>query len=66
MGGFGRVAFRRVAQDEFWKAHVRGVRIKDAASEAGVDYRAVREWVIHSDGIRPRRRPQTGRFLNSA
>ena len=64
--GFGRVALPRAAQDEFWKAHARGVRIKDAALEVGVDYEAAREWVIQSGGIRPRRRPPSGRFLSLA
>jgi len=43
--GVGRVALPRAAQNEFWKVHARGVRIKDAALEAGVDYEAAREWV---------------------
>jgi hypothetical protein len=49
--GFGRVALPRAAQDEFWKAHARGVRIKDAALEVGVDYEAAREWEL-DPGIR--------------
>lgn len=41
--GFGRVAFPRAAQDEVWKAHARGARIKDAALKLGVDDEAARE-----------------------
>lgn len=66
MVGVGRVALPRAAQDEFWKVHARGVRIKDAALEAGVDYEAAREWVSQAGGIRPRRRPPSGRFLSLA
>ncbi len=64
MVGVGRVAAPRAVQDEFWKVHARGVRIKDAALEAGVDYEAAREWVSQAGGIRPRRRPPSGRFLS--
>lgn len=64
MVGVGRVALPRVMQDECWKVHARGVRIKDAAEEAGVDYETAREWVTRAGGIRPRRRQWSGRFLS--
>ena len=66
MLGVGRVAAPRAAQDESWKVHARGVRIKDAALEVGVDYEAAREWVSQAGGIRPRRRPASGWFLSLA
>lgn len=64
MVGVGRVAAPRAAQNEVWKVHARGVRIKDATLAVGVDYEAAREWVSQAGGIRPRRRPASGRFLS--
>jgi IS30 family transposase len=64
--GAGRVALPRERQDAFWKVHARGVRIRDAAEEAGVDYETAREWVARAGGIRPRRQQPSGRFLSLA
>ena len=66
MVGVGRVALPRARQDAFWQVHARGVRIKDAAEEAGVDYEAAREWVSRAGGIRPRRQVVSDRFLSLA
>ena len=66
MLGAGRVGLPRAMQDEFWKVHARGVLIKDAAEEVGVDYETAREWVARAGGIAPRRGQGTGRFLSLA
>lgn len=62
--GVGRVGLPRSMQDAFWKVHARGVRVKDAAEEVGVDYETAREWVGRAGGIRPRRVEASGRFLS--
>ena len=58
------MAASRAAPDEFWKVHARGVCVKDAALEVGVDYEVARDWVSQAGGIRPRRRAALGRFLS--
>lgn len=66
MVGSGRVALPRARRDAFWEVHARGVRIKDAALEVGVDYEAAREWVARAGGVRPWPQAASGRFLSLA
>ncbi len=62
MAGFG-VPRPREWRDRFWEVHSRGVRIKDAALEAGVEYEAARDWVYETGGVRPRPQKSSGRYL---